>query len=240
MITASYFNSLSDDQLIQKSTTDDLVFELSTIVKSEIRNTNLVIGSDELEAILNRVDTDIRIGVANGICEVTISRGEIIDASFERIDSELKSSANEAVDKYSGDIGNKVLKRLDRMMATIPCGLPVMPPHWTFTVNMWTYEVIGRYEEFTVVDNDNEVIPKPYFRHKGQKYVRNEDHIRHPCKVGNDGSSIWLGNNKRITFHLIGCSATVVGSGPKGVGDKTGDRTEKSIGYDDLLIEFRG
>ncbi|WP_455709835.1 DUF7286 family protein, partial [Methanosarcina mazei] len=54
-------------------------------------------------------------------------------------------------------------------MAAVPCGLPVMPPHWIFTVNVWTYEVMGEYEVFTVIDNDNEVIPKPYFGHKGQK-----------------------------------------------------------------------
>lgn len=82
------------------------------------------------------------------------------------------------------------------------------------------------------------MIPKPYFGHKGQKYVRKEDHIRHPCKTSNDGSSLWLGNNKLITFHLTGYSTTVVGPGPKRVGDKTGDRTDKSIRYDDLLIEF--
>jgi hypothetical protein len=125
-------------------------------------------------------------------------------------------------------------------MAAVPCGLPVMPPHWVFTVNVWTYEVIGEYEVFTIIDNDNEAIPKPYFGHKGQKYVRKEDHIRHPSKMGTDGSSIWLGNNKPITFHLTGYSATIVGPGPKGVGDKTGDGIEKSIMYDDLLTEFGG
>ena len=68
-------------------------------------------------------------------------------------------------------------------MAAIPCGLPVLPPHWVFTTNVWTYEVMGKYEAFTVIDNDNEVIPKPYFGHKGQRYVRKEDHIRHPYKI---------------------------------------------------------
>jgi hypothetical protein len=152
----------------------------------------------------------------------------------------LKNLENETVDMYSQEASDKITKRLDRTMAAVPCGLPVLPPHWIFTVNVWTYEIIGRYEEFTLIDNDNEVIPKPYFGHKGQKYVRKEDHIRHPCKTGTDGSSLWLGNNNRITFHLTGYSATVVGPGPKGVGDKTGDVTEKSIRYEDLLTEFRG
>ncbi len=127
---------------------------------------------DELEATLNRVDTDVRIGVANGICEVTKNKGPVLDASFGRVDNELKKMANETMDKYSGEVGDKISKRLDRTMAAIPCGLPVLPPHWVFTTNVWTYEIIGEYEMFTVIDNDNEVIPKPYFGHKGQRYVR--------------------------------------------------------------------
>jgi hypothetical protein len=40
------------------------------VIKTEIRNSNPPVEPDELEAILNRMDTDIKIGVANGICEV--------------------------------------------------------------------------------------------------------------------------------------------------------------------------
>ena len=152
-ITSSYLNSLSDDQIIQKSTTDELAAELSAVIKTEIRNSNPPVESDELEATLNRVDTDIRIGVANGICAVTKNKGEALDASFGRIDSELKNLANETVDTYSGEIGDKISKRLDRTMAAVPCGLPVLPPHWIFTVNVWTYEIVGKYQVFTVIDN---------------------------------------------------------------------------------------
>jgi len=238
--TAGYLNSLSDEDIIKKSTTDELAAELAAVLITEIRNSNSSVEPDELEATLNRVDTDVRIGVANGICAVTASKGEALDILFGKIDGELKNMANETVDMYSGEVAYKVTKRLDRTMAAVPCGLPILPPHWVFTVNVWTYEVIGKYEEFTVIDNDNEVIPKPYFGHKGQKYVRKEDHIRHPSNIGIDGSSIWLGNNKPITFHLTGYSATIVGPGPKGVGDKTGDGIEKSVMYDDLLTEFGG
>jgi len=239
-ITASYLNNFSDDQLIQKSTTDDLVFGLSAIVKSEIRNTNSTIGSDELEATLNRVDTDIKIGVANGICAVTVSRGEVIDASFGRVDSELKRMENETIETYSGDIADKVSRRLDRTMAAIPCGLPVLPPHWIFTINLWTYEIMGRYEEFTLIDNDNEVIPKPYFGHKGQRYVRKDELIMHPSRKNKDGTILWLGRNKPITFKINGYSATIVGSGPNGVGDKMGEGSEESAGYKDLLQNLGG
>ena len=199
-VTTSYLNSLSDDQVIQKSTTDELAAELAAVIKTEIRNSNPPVGPDELEATLNRVDTDIRIGVANGICAVTVNKGEALDAGFGKIDSELKNLANETVDRYSGEIGDKVSKRLDRTMAAVPCGLPVLPPHWIFTVNVWTYEVKGEYEMFTVIDNDNEVIPEPYFGHKGQKYIRKYEHISHPYKKDPDGSSIWLGENTRISL----------------------------------------
>ena len=189
-LTTNYLNSLSDDRVIQKSTTNELAAELSAAVKSEIRNSNPPVGPDELEATLNRVDTDIRIGVANGICAVTVNKGEALDASFGKVDSELKNLANETVDTYSGEMGNKVSKRLDRTMAAVPCGLPVLPPHWIFTVNVWTYEIVGKYQVFTVIDNDNEVIPEPYFGHKGQRYVRKNEHIMHPIKTDEDGSSI--------------------------------------------------
>ncbi|AKB56821.1 DUF7286 family protein [Methanosarcina barkeri] len=184
------------------------------------------------------MDTDIKIGVANGICAVTVNKWEVIDAGFGRIDSELKNLANETADKYSGEIGDKISKKLDVTMAAVPCGLPVLPPHWIFTVNVWTYEVKGEYEIFTVIDNDNEVIPEPYFGHKSQKFSRTYEHVNHPCKKNPDGSSIWLGENSRIRFQINGYASSIVGSGPKGVGDKEGGYSEKSVGFDELSARF--
>ncbi|WP_230670549.1 DUF7286 family protein [Methanosarcina mazei] len=237
-VTAGYLNSLSDEELIEKSTTDQLAAELAAIIKTEIRNSNPPVGSDELEAVLNRVDTDVRMGVANGICAVTVSKGETLDILFGKIDGELKNLADETVDKYSGEVADRVTKRLDRTMAAVPCGLPVMPPHWIFTVNIWTYEIVGKYQTFTVIDNDNEVIPKPYFGHKGQRYVRQEESVYHPFKENEDGSSIAIGENTPIKFQFNGYASTIVGTGPKGVGDKLGDSTEKSVSYDDLIFEI--
>ncbi|PAV13080.1 hypothetical protein ASJ81_18835 [Methanosarcina spelaei] len=113
-----------------------------------------------------------------------------------------------------------------------------MPPHWIFTVNVWTYEIVGKYEEFTIIDNNNEVIPEPYFGHKGQRYVRQDEYIKHPSRKNEDGSTLWLGDNTQMTFHFSGYSATVVGPGPKGVGDKIGNSAEKSAGYDELISEL--
>jgi hypothetical protein len=236
-VTSSYLSSLSDDQTIQKSTTSELADELTAAIKSEIRNSKPKVSTDELEATLNRVDTDVRIGVANGICAVNKNKGRVLDAGFGRVDTELKKIANETVDKYSSEVGDKVSKRLDGAMATIPCGLPVLPPHWVFTINVWTYDVVGEYKTFSVIDNDNEVIPKPYFGHKGQRYLRTEEHVNHPSRKNEDGSSIWIGSNKQIFFQFSGYSATFVGPGPKGVGDKIGGSIEKSAGYDTLVSE---
>ncbi|MGA9188604.1 MAG: hypothetical protein WB014_08615, partial [Methanosarcina sp.] len=186
------------------------------------------------------VDTDIRVGVANGICAVTVNKGEALDADFGKIDSELKNLANETLDRYSGEIGYKVSKRLDRTMEAIPCGLPVLPPHWIFTVNVWTYEIVGKYQIFTVIDNDNEVIPEPYFGHKGQRYLREDSEIYDPIKTDEDGYYLVLGNNRPIYFDFNGYATTVVGPGVKGVGDKFGGSVEKSIGYEDLLSEYEG
>ena len=202
-VTASYLNSLSDEEIIEKSTTDQLATELAAIVKTDIRNSSPSVEPDELEATLNRVDTDVRIGVANGICAVTASKGEALDILFGKIDGELKNMANETVDMYSGEVADKVTKRLDRTMAAVPCGLPVLPPHWVFTVNVWTYEVMGEYEVFTVIDNDNEVIPKPYFGHKGQKYVRKDDRdiIIHVKTMKMD-TTLRFGTNTPINFQF--------------------------------------
>ncbi|MCC4771208.1 hypothetical protein FXV91_13860 [Methanosarcina sp. DH2] len=237
-VTAGYLNSLSDEELIEKSTTDQLATELAVIVKTEIRNSNPSVGPDELEATLNRVDTDVRMGVANGICAVTASKGEALDIFFGIIDGELKNLADETVDRYSGEVADKVTKRLDRTMAAVPCGLPVLPPHWIFTVNVWTYEVKGEYEMFTINDNDNEVIPKPYFGHKGQMYVRKYSEIYDPIKTDEQGYNLKLGTNTPIKFKFSGYAATVVGPGVKGVGDKEGGISEQSVGYENLTIKY--
>jgi len=133
---------------------------------------------------------------------------------------------------YSGEVGDQVSKRLDKTMSAVPCGLPVLPSHWIFTVNVWTYELKGEYEMFTINDNDNEVIPEPYFGHKGQKYIRKYERISHPCKKNPDGNSVWLGENTRIRFQINGYAGSIVGSDPKGVGDKEGGYLEKSVGFD--------
>lgn len=237
-VTAGYLNSLSDKELIEKSTTDQLADELTAVIKTEIRNSHPSIGADELEAVLNRVDTDVRMGVANGICAVTVSKGETLDILFGKVDGEMKNLSNETADRYSGEIANKVTKRPDRAMAAVPCGLPVMPPHWVFTVNVWTYEIVGKYQTFTVTDSDNEAIPKPYFGHKGQKYVRQEGRVNHPFKQNGNGSPVTIGENAPIKFHFNGYASTIVGTGPRGVGDKLGGSTEKSASYDDLVFEM--
>jgi len=239
-VISRYLSSLSDDQLVKKTTTDEFATELASAIKTEIRNSNPPVEPDELEATLNRVDTDVRIGVANGICAVTTTKGEALDAGFGKLDNELKRMETEIASKYSGETVSRVSKRLDKTMASVPCGLPVLPPHWIFTVNVWTYEIVGKYQVFTVIDNDNEVIPEPYFGHKGQRYVREDSEIYDPLKTDDEGYYLKLGDNVPIYFSFNGYATTVVGPGAKGVGDKVGGSVEKSIGYEDLLSEYGG
>ncbi|MDD4498164.1 MAG: hypothetical protein PHV51_08465, partial [Methanosarcinaceae archaeon] len=237
-IVSNYLGRLSYDEIIEKSSSGELADELSFVIKEEIRRSGPSVTGDELDAALNRVDTDVRTGISNGICAVTVNKGDVIDSCFEQIDSELKGMVNESVDKFGEELGDKVSKKMQRTMKAVPCGLPVLPPHWVFTVNVWTYEVVGKYEKFVVIDNDNEVIPVPYFGHKGQRFVRKEDHIRHPTRKNADGSSLWVGKNTQITFHFDGYASTIVGPGPLGVGDKMGGIVENSTMYDELILEL--
>jgi hypothetical protein len=123
-------------------------------------------------------------------------------------------------------------------MKYVPCGLPVLPPNWVCTVNVWEYEVIGKYKSFEVIDNDNECMFNPYFGHDAQVYVRQKNTIYHPTKVDSNGYLVLLGDNEPIYFTFNGYAATIVGPGSKGVGDKTGDRDEKSEAYDELFTEY--
>ena len=125
-------------------------------------------------------------------------------------------------------------------MNMVPAGLPLIPPNWVFTINVWTYDVVGEYQVFRVIDNDNEVIFDPYFGHVGQMHIRTDEAVYHPTKRDDLGRFIQLGKNIPITFSFDGYATTIVGPGPKGVGDKTGGRTEKSIGYDDFSVEIGG
>lgn len=113
-----------------------------------------------------------------------------------------------------------------------------MPPHWLFTMNVWTYEIIGEYEAFTVIDNDNEVIPEPYFRHKGQRYVRKYSEIYNPIKTDEFGYNVKLGDNKKISFKFNGYATSIVGPGPRRVGDKIEGQTEESIAYENLSQSY--
>ncbi len=236
--TRVYLVGLTSEQIIKKSSTDELASELSSLIKKEIRNLNPKVDPDELEATLNRIDTDVRIGVSNGICATMQNKGAALDACFGRIDNELKKLEDKNIAMYSGNTEAKISKRLDKTMAAIPCGLPVLPPHWIFTINIWTYEIMGEYEEFTVIDNDNEAIPKPYFGHKGQRYVRKYSEVYNPVKTDENGYNLRLGTNNMISFKFSGYATSIVGPGAKGVGDKAGGRSEQSIGYEDLILKY--
>jgi hypothetical protein len=123
-------------------------------------------------------------------------------------------------------------------MKYVPCGLPVLPPNWVCTVNVWEYDVKGAYKIFKVIDNDNECMFNPYLGHEPQVYVRKDERVVHPINTDQDGGLIVIGRNQPILFDFSGYAATIVGPGPKGVGDKVGERDEKSTAYNDFELQF--
>ncbi|NPE27718.1 hypothetical protein HNV12_06995 [Methanococcoides sp. SA1] len=237
-ITTNYLDGLSNREIINASAEGSLSLEMSERLKSEVRRDNFHLTGDEMEAVLNRLDTDVRIGTAEGVSVVIVDNSAMIDASFAAVNDELQDLTDASYAQMNEAAAEKVAKRLEKTMEAVPMGLPVLPPNWVFTLNVWTYEVVGKYEYFKVTDGDNEVILNMLTGHEGQVYVREEANVYHPFKTDNYGYLIELGDNEIIMFKLGGYAATIVGTGPKGVGDKIGGRTEKSIGYDDLFNEF--
>ncbi|MEL4306233.1 DUF7286 family protein [Methanococcoides sp. LMO-2] len=237
-ISQTHLYSLSDSRIINQSADGTLSAGISQKLRAEVIMNNPNLTGDEMDAVLNRLDTDVRIGIANGISVVIIDNSAMIDASFEAVNSELQKLTDDATSQLSEDVAEKVNKRLERTMKHVPMGLPVLPPHWMFTVNVWTYDVIGKYEYFRVSDNDNEVILNTYVGHEGQVYVRKEESVYHPFKRNSNEQFIQMGRNTPIIFNFKGYAATIVGSSPKGVGDKIDGRTETSTGYSQLISEL--
>ncbi|WP_244625069.1 DUF7286 family protein [Methanococcoides vulcani] len=237
-ITRSHLNSLSNREIINQSADGTLPAGISEKLRATVIKDNPTLTGDEMDAVLNRLDTDIRVGIAEGISVVIIDNSAMIDASFEAVSNELQKLTDDATTQLSEDVADKVNKRLEKTMKHVPMGLPVLPPHWMFTVNVWTYDVIGKYEYFRVTDNDNEVILNTYIGHEGQVYVRKEESIYHPYKTNHLGHFIQLGRNTPIIFNFKGYAATIVGPSPRGVGDKVNGRTETSTGYDILINEL--
>ena len=238
LITESYLNSLTDEEIVSMAADNTLEDEILILLRKRIMDDNPTLASDEMDAVLYRLKADLRIGVADGVCKGIELCQETIDECFANINSELQSKLDESTEKLTGNLADKIDQRLQRSMKMVPCGLPVIPPHWVCTVNVWEYDVKGAYKEFEVIDNDNECMFNPYFGHDAQVYIRENDRVVHPTKTNEDGNLIYVGYNQPIDFKFSGYAATIVGPGPKGVGDKVGDRDEKSKVYDDFELQF--
>ncbi len=234
LITATYINTLSDEELVNMLADSTLNEELFILLSESIRVNNSTISPYEIEVALYRLEADLRIGIADGVSESIRLCQETIDECFENINAELQRMLDESTDKLTGHMAEKMEQRLQKSMRLVPSGLPVIPPHWICTVNIWEYNVKGMYETFKIVDHDNQCLFNPHFGHDAQVYVRKNDEVFHPTKRDSDGSLIYIGDNQRIEFGFSGYAATVVGPGPKGVGDKVGGRDERSIAYDDF------
>jgi hypothetical protein len=238
LIIAAYVNGLSDEELINMVAEGTLQDELMILISERIRHDNPTVSADEINVSLYRLEADLRIGIADGVSEAVKLCQENIDECFENINAELQQKLDESSEKLTGQLADKMEKKLQRSMKLVPAGLPVIPPHWVCTVNMWEYDVKGMYKTFKVIDNDNECLFNPYFGHDAQTYIREKKEIFHPTKKDNGGSFILIGENKMLEFGFSGYAVTVVGPGPKGVGDKIGERDERSIAYDNFELQI--
>ncbi len=234
---SNHLTYMSNDELIQKAADGNLSEELSVILRNKVRN-NSNYEDDELEAILYRLDSDVRVGIATGISEAVLENNAAIDSLFDEIQNELECLLDDAADIANERISHEISSRLKKSLKYVPSGLPLIPSHWAFTVNMWTYDVVGKYKYFRIVDNSNKAIMHPQKGHIGQEYVRQDSVVYHPIRTDEDGYPVKLGTNEGIRFHFGGYAVTVVGPGPAGVGDRIGGRTEKSEGYDELISEI--
>ena len=237
-ITEAYLNSLSDEELVSMAADNTLQEQILGRVHSNIVSKNPNITSDEMESIMYRLEADMRIGVANGVSEAIILSQAVIDECFVNINAELQKMLDDSNEKLTGQLSEKMEKRLQRAMKYVPCGLPVLPPNWVCTVNVWEYEVKGKYETFKVIDNDNECMFNPYLGHEPQVYIRKTDEVFHPMKKDGNGGYILVGYNEPLEFQFTGYAATIVGPGPKGVGDKIEARDEKSVAFDYFESQF--
>ena len=237
MITQQYLASSTNEELVAMTSDDTLALELFTVLRTNVIM-NDTANHAEVDIALLRLEADMRMGVSDGVCETIEVCHETIDACFANIDKELQAKLDASADKLTGKAAEKLEKRLEKAMRCVPAGLPLIPPNWVCTVNIWEYDVKGRYRTFQISDIDNECIVDPFYGHKPQMYVREKASIRHPSKKNPDGTSIFIGDNEPICFEFTGYSATVVGPGPKGVGDKFGGRDEKSISYDKFESQF--
>lgn len=237
-ITEAYLNTLSDDELVSMVADNTLQEEILLSLNSAIIAKHPSVPEDEMAAIMYRLEADMRIGIANGVSEAIILSQAVIDECFENINAEMQKMLNDSADKLTGVLAEKIEQRLQRAMKYVPCGLPVLPPNWVCTVNVWEYDVKGAYKIFKVIDNDNECMFNPYLGHEPQVYVRKDERVVHPINTDQDGGLIVIGRNQPILFDFSGYAATIVGPGPKGVGDKVGERDEKSTAYNDFELQF--
>lgn len=237
-IAESYLSTLSDDELVSMVADNTLQEEILLRLNYAIIAKHPSVPEDEMAAIMYRLEADMRIGIANGVSEAIILSQAVIDECFENINTEMQRMLDDSADKLTGELAEKMELRLQRAMKYVPCGLPVLPPNWVCTVNVWEYDVKGAYKTFKVIDNDNECMFNPYLGHEAQVYVRKDERVVHPINTDQDGGLIVIGRNQPILFDFSGYAATIVGPGPKGVGDKVGERDEKSTAYNDFELQF--
>jgi hypothetical protein len=143
--------------------------------------------------------------------------------------STARRIASVAAERALGDALENATERVsDRwfgeVLGSVPAGLPVapVPGYWYATVNVWTISVRGQYARFSVRAPQGPP-GEPVV------YVRKSATVR--LDVDGDGDEEVLGRTEPISFETETVVVVVVPPGPPGVGDRDGNRDERSPGW---------
>ena len=165
----------------------------------------------------------------------------LMDAIRTQVDNAFEKTINQAMDTLQTTLTNefntistKLETKITHAISTkissiIPSGLPLIPPTWIATLNVWYIEIDGNIPRFTLVDTTDETKADTLFGHTAQIYHRRNKEI----KVDTDGDGTEetdLGSNKAVGFNCVTGTFIIVPNGGTGIGDRSG-------GWDET-IEF--
>ncbi|MFB6083115.1 MAG: hypothetical protein ABEJ94_02595 [Halorientalis sp.] len=174
-----------------------------------------------LRLVLRTIGTDTRV-----------SRKKIGTTSEllrQKLKVHLAAGIENATRKGASRLADELDDRLARSVNRVPAGLPIVPvgPAWWFTANAWLVDVRGGYDRFAVRAETGAAGGSG----GGLTYVR--DGGTATVDYDGDGEAERLGHADRISFASQTGVVIAVPPGPQGVGDKGGNRDERSAGWAD-------
>jgi hypothetical protein len=176
-----------------------------------------------LRSLLHAAATgnDSRVSRAKVDTTAALLREKLTARLAAGIENATRAGARRVADELDG--------RLTRSLNRVPSGVPVVPagPAWWFTANAWVVDVRGGYDRFAVRAGTGAAGAPggslTYVRDGGTATV----------DYDGDGEAERLGHADRIAFEARTGVVVAVPPGPQGVGDKDGNRDERSAGWSD-------